>query len=210
MLSELELSSQAIIAEQLSAAPAQKCYDPRLYRLGSAIPPSGARYRPRRFPTRPRATRGPKRCTCSAGHMSRMDPDGASGAAAFHPAPLAPSRDAVRTKSRVARGRFWSDATRAIQPAHAKFCCGRRDAQRLDDGYAKCDDEGRLALSRYSNNGYWKEGTVQRTSHGLAGRFRITVMVTMGHAAANRTKPGGRSGGGPGGRLGGAKREREN
>jgi hypothetical protein len=29
------------------------------------------------------------RRTCSAGHMSRMDPDGASGAAEFHAAPLA-------------------------------------------------------------------------------------------------------------------------
>src|SRR5271155_1699583 len=90
MLSELKLSSQAIIAEQLSAAPAQKCHDPGLYRHGCAIPPPGAGYRPRRFSTSPCATRGPMRSTCTAGHMSRMDPDGASGAAAFHPAHAAP------------------------------------------------------------------------------------------------------------------------
>jgi hypothetical protein len=77
---------------------------------------------------------------------------------------LRPSREAARTKSRVKRGRLWSDATRAIQPARAKFCCGTRNAQRLDNGYAKYDDEGRLALSHYSNNGYRKSGLVQRPS----------------------------------------------
>jgi len=42
-------------------------------------------------------------------------------------------------------GRLWSDATRAIQPAGVKFCCGTRDAQILDNGYVNCDDEMRLA-----------------------------------------------------------------
>ena len=153
---ELKLSSQAIIAEQLSAAPAQKCYDPGLSRHNRAIRPRGAGYRPRRFPTRPRVTRGPTRRICSAGHMSRMDPDGARGAAAFHHTPLAPhARQSGQNQGQngAVCGRMLPGA---ILPACAEFCCGKRDAQRLDNGYAKCDDEGRLALAHYSNNGYQK------------------------------------------------------
>ena len=130
----------------------------------------------------------------------------------FTPRTLRPSREAVRTKSRVKRGRLWSDATRAIQPARAKSCCGTRDAQRLDNGHALQAGSARSRRTAWSAtctaNSAGPLTTLARRRLSLPGHCRQRCSLTVhtrstsgsdqkyrpASATANLLRPSGRPG----------------